>query len=69
VFFLALANFAGFFSQNFAMLVIARTATGLLSAPLFTLLTATISDIFFVHQRGKSIGVWNLFLNSGAQVG
>jgi MFS family permease len=66
---LACANFAGYFSTTFPMLVTARTIGGLLSAPLFTLLTATISDIFFVHQRGKSIAVWNLMLNSGAQVG
>jgi MFS family permease len=66
---LALANFASYFSTTFPMLVVARTAGGLMSAPLFTLLTATISDIFFVHQRGKSIAVWNLMLNSGAQVG
>jgi len=66
---MALFQFAGFFSTTFPMLAIARTAGGMFSAPLFTLLTATISDIFFVHQRGKSIAVWNLMLNSGAQVG
>lgn len=66
---LALANFAAYFSQTFPILAIARTAGGLVSAPLFTLLTATISDIFFVHQRGKSIAIWNLMLNSGAQIG
>lgn len=66
---LALANFASYGSETFRELAITRTAGGLLSAPLFTLLTATISDIFFVHQRGRSIAVWNLMLNSGAQVG
>lgn len=66
---LALANFAGYFSTTFPMMVVARTAGGLFSAPLFTLITATIADIFFVHQRGRSIAVWNLMLNSGAQVG
>lgn len=66
---LALTNFAAYLSSTFPMLAIARTAGGLFSAPLFTLLTATISDVFFVHQRGRSIAVWNLMLNSGAQVG
>ncbi|KAH8724989.1 major facilitator superfamily domain-containing protein [Phaeosphaeriaceae sp. PMI808] len=66
---LALANFAGYFSQTFPILAAARTAGGLFSAPLFTIITATISDIFFVHQRGKSIAVWNLMLNAGAQIG
>lgn len=66
---LSLCNFLGYFSQTFPMLVVARTANGLFSAPLFTLLTATISDVFFVHQRGISIAVWNLMLNSGGQLG
>ncbi|KAF2727118.1 MFS general substrate transporter [Polyplosphaeria fusca] len=66
---LALCNFAGFFSQSFPMLAVARTVGGLFSAPLFTILTATVSDVFFVHQRGKAIAVWNLLLNAGAQVG
>ncbi|KAL5115220.1 hypothetical protein ACEQ8H_006894 [Pleosporales sp. CAS-2024a] len=67
--FLALSNFAAYFSTTFAVLTFARTSGGLFSAPLLTLVTATISDIFFVHQRGSSIAVWNLPLNSGAQVG
>lgn len=66
---LAMTNFAGYFSSTFPMLAVARTANGLFSAPLLTILTATIADIFFVHQRGKSIALWNLMLNAGAQVG
>ncbi|CAA9965120.1 MFS-1 multi-domain protein [Pyrenophora teres f. maculata] len=66
---LAIANFAAQISTTFPMLAIARTAGGFLSAPLFTLLTATIADLFFQHQRGRSIAVWNVLLNSGAQVG
>ncbi|RMZ72531.1 mfs transporter [Pyrenophora seminiperda CCB06] len=69
VVFLALANYAAELSTTFPMLAIARTVGGLFSAPLFTLLTATIADLFFQHQRGRSIAVWNVLLNSGAQVG
>ena len=66
---LGIANFAGYLSTTFPILAVVRTAGGLFAAPLFTLVTATIADIFFVHQRGRSIAVWNLMLNAGAQVG
>ncbi|CAI6338748.1 unnamed protein product [Periconia digitata] len=66
---MAAANFLSFVSQSFPVLAVTRTANGFFSAPLFTLVTATISDIFFVHQRGKSIAIWNLSLNAGGQVG
>ena len=55
--------------QTFPILIVARTLGGLFSAPLFTLVTASIADIFFVHQRGAAISAWNLSLTAGAQVG
>lgn len=69
VVFLAASNYFSYVSKTFPMLAAARTASGVFSAPLFTLATATISDIFFVHQRGKAIAIWNLALNGGAQIG
>jgi len=66
---LALTNYLGYFSTTFPMVAFSRTLAGLVSAPVFTLVTATISDIFFVHERGLSIAVWNVLLNAGAQVG
>lgn len=55
--------------QNFGLLVAMRTITGLASAPGFSLLTATIADIFFVHERGFYIAIWNICLGSGGQIG
>lgn len=34
-------------------------------APYEVLVQATISDLYFVHQRGTRIAVWNLFLLCG----
>ncbi|KAG9193132.1 hypothetical protein G6011_03167 [Alternaria panax] len=53
----ALANFAAHLSSTYPILAVARTASGLFLAPLFTLPTATITDTFFVHQRGRSIAL------------
>ncbi|KAH8743247.1 major facilitator superfamily domain-containing protein [Diaporthe sp. PMI_573] len=46
-----------------------RTITGLASAPGLSLLTATIADIFFVHERGFYIAIWNICIGSGGQIG
>ena len=34
-------------------------------APYEVLVQATISDLYFVHERGTRIAVWNLFLLCG----
>lgn len=34
-------------------------------APYEVLVQATISDLYFVHQRATRIAVWNLFLLCG----
>jgi hypothetical protein len=34
-------------------------------APYEVLVQATISDLYFVHERGTRIAVWNLFLLTG----
>ncbi|RYP07505.1 hypothetical protein DL765_009138 [Monosporascus sp. GIB2] len=66
---LALTNLLGYLAHNFPLLVATRTVAGVVSAPLFTLVTASIADVFFVHQRGMAIAVWNLSLNAGGQLG
>jgi hypothetical protein len=46
-----------------------RAVQGMASAPLETLVTSTISDLFFVHQRGSRLAIWNLMLASGVLLG
>ncbi|KZL68543.1 major facilitator superfamily transporter [Colletotrichum incanum] len=66
---MALANFVAFVAQTYPVLIVARTITGIFSAAAFTLVTATIADIFFVHQRGSAVAFWNISLTVGGQVG
>jgi len=55
--------------QTYPALVAARAVTGIFSAPLFTLITASVADLFFVHQRGMAVSLWNLAITAGGQTG
>lgn len=55
--------------QNFVSLVVMRIVQGLASAPLETLVTSTVSDIFFVHERGQKIAIWGVMIASGVLLG
>jgi MFS family permease len=46
-----------------------RVVQGIASAPLETLVTSTVSDMYFVHQRGTRIAVWGCMLASGVLLG
>lgn len=46
-----------------------RVVQGMASAPLETLVTSTVSDMFFVHQRGTRISIWGCMLASGVLLG
>ncbi|KAH7013063.1 major facilitator superfamily domain-containing protein [Ilyonectria destructans] len=67
--FLAISNYLAYLAETFPVLAIMRTITGFASAPFLSLATATISDVFFVHERGIVIAVWTVLLNCGAQLG
>ncbi|GAD97752.1 conserved hypothetical protein [Paecilomyces variotii No. 5] len=68
-FILLITNVWGFFSTNFVSLVTMRIIQGLASAPLETLVTSTVSDIFFVHERGQKIAIWGVMIASGVLLG
>jgi hypothetical protein len=46
-----------------------RIIQGIASAPLETLVTSTVSDMFFVHQRGTRLSIWGCMLGSGVLLG
>lgn len=46
-----------------------RVLQGIASAPLETLVTSTVSDMFFVHQRGVRLSIWGCMLASGVLLG
>ena len=62
-------NVWGYFTTSFTSLAVMRVVQGMASAPLETLVTSTVSDMYFVHQRGTRISVWGCMLASGVLLG
>ncbi|KAF2260364.1 MFS general substrate transporter [Lojkania enalia] len=62
-------NIWGFFGTTFSSLTAMRVVQGIASAPLETLVTSTVSDLFFVHQRGTFLSIWGCMLASGVLLG
>ena len=52
-------------SPNYASLVIARIFMGLAVSPVECLPSATIAEIFFLHERAYRLGIYTLLLLSG----
>lgn len=46
-----------------------RVVQGFAAAPLETLVSATVSELFFVHEKGKMLSIWNLFVMGGVKLG
>jgi len=46
-----------------------RVIQGFSAAPLETLISATVSELFFVHEKGKMLSIWNLFVMGGVKLG
>jgi MFS family permease len=46
-----------------------RIIQGFAAAAFETLVSATVSEIFFVHQRGKKLSIWSLFVMGGNKLG
>jgi MFS family permease len=62
-------NVWGYFTNSFTSLAVMRVIQGIASAPLETLVTSTVSDMYFVHQRGVRISIWGCMLASGVLLG
>jgi MFS family permease len=52
-------------SPNYASLVLARIFMGFAVSPVECLPSATIAEIFFLHERAYRLGVYTLLLLSG----
>ncbi|KAK6613724.1 major facilitator superfamily transporter [Botrytis cinerea] len=59
----------GFYATSFVSLTVMRAVQGAASAPVETLVTSTVSDIFFVHQRGQKLAIWGLAILTGVLLG
>ncbi|KEF56048.1 uncharacterized protein A1O9_07629 [Exophiala aquamarina CBS 119918] len=62
-------NAWGFFVKSFEEFVAMRLLQGFASAPFETLVTSTIQDLFFVHQRGQKMAIWGLMSTCGVLLG
>jgi MFS family permease len=52
-------------SPNYASLVVARVIQGISISPVECLPSATIAEIFFLHERAYRIGIYTLLLLGG----
>ncbi|KAF1355810.1 MFS general substrate transporter [Lizonia empirigonia] len=66
---LLITNVWGYFTTSFVSLAVMRVIQGIASAPLETLVTSAVSDMYFVHQRGVRISIWGCMLTSGVLLG
>ncbi|KAI0378862.1 MFS general substrate transporter [Hypomontagnella monticulosa] len=66
---LLISNVWGTFADSFPSLAAMRIFQGIVSAPLETLVTSTVSDLFFVHQRGFRLSLWGVMLGTGVLLG
>ncbi|TVY90722.1 putative MFS-type transporter [Lachnellula willkommii] len=59
----------GFYTTSFASLAVMRGLQGVAAAPIETLVTSTVSDLFFVHQRGQKLAIWGSSILVGVMLG
>ncbi|KAI2605624.1 hypothetical protein GGR54DRAFT_644256 [Hypoxylon sp. NC1633] len=62
-------NIWGTFADSFSSLAAMRILQGVASAPLETLVTSTVSDLFYVHQKGLRFSLWDVMLATGVLLG
>ncbi|KAI9742050.1 MAG: hypothetical protein M1834_000440 [Cirrosporium novae-zelandiae] len=55
-------------SPNYASLVVARIFMGVAVSPVECLPSATIAEIFFLHERAYRLGIYTLLLLSGKNI-
>ncbi|KAF5262492.1 hypothetical protein BFJ68_g234 [Fusarium oxysporum] len=57
---LVVSNIWAAVSQGYGSLLAARVFQGLAMGPCFSLAgTSCVNDVFFLHQRGRRVGLWN----------
>jgi len=59
----------GFAASTWGSLVAMRVIQGIASAPLETLVTSTVSDLYFVHERGSRLSIWGVMQGAGVLLG
>ncbi|KAI1087653.1 MFS general substrate transporter [Rostrohypoxylon terebratum] len=62
---LFISSIGGYYSHSFSSLLGFRLAGCIGMSPFEVLVTTTIADIYFVHQRGVRLAAWGLCLSVG----
>nr|GAT57741.1 MFS general substrate transporter [Mycena chlorophos] len=55
-------------AQTWGQLIVTRVLNGIGTASFFTLGAAMVSDCFFLHERGRAMGVFTVFLTNSAHI-
>ncbi|THV06621.1 MFS general substrate transporter [Dendrothele bispora CBS 962.96] len=55
-------------AKSYGTLIVARTINGLGPSAAMALGAGTVTDLFFVHQRGKAMGIFTLMSTSGGHL-
>ena len=67
-FFLIVFSIWANFAPNVIHLAIARALQGVAAAPFETLVSSTVADLFFVHERGSKLAIWGLSIGAGLAI-
>ncbi|KAL5356427.1 major facilitator superfamily domain-containing protein [Aspergillus floccosus] len=55
--------------ENYPLFVVARAFLGLFEAPIEAIVPSTVTDIFYLHERGEKIALYGLSVLGGNELG
>ncbi|KAJ7043769.1 MFS general substrate transporter [Mycena alexandri] len=55
-------------AQTWSQLIATRVLNGLFTSSFFTIGAGVVSDCFFLHQRGRAMGIFTVFLTNSAHI-
>lgn len=56
-------------SHSYSNLLVARAFLGAFEAPIESIVPSTVTDIFFLHDRGEKISLYGLAVLAGNELG
>jgi len=59
----------GFGDNQYSILLSGRAFLGIFEAPIESIMPSTITDIFFLHERGEKISIYGLSVLGGNELG
>ncbi|KAJ5690154.1 hypothetical protein N7462_004546 [Penicillium macrosclerotiorum] len=55
--------------KDFPLFVVARAFLGLVEAPIEAIVPSTVTDIFYLHERGEKVALYGLSVLGGNEIG